>query len=148
MMWFDKAHPAALYIDIREAEKGLCPERPGFCVKPDMVADFRDLPFPDRSFKLVAWDPPHIRNLSETSIMRKKFGSLKVDTWRYDLGKGFDELWRILDDYGVLVFKWNTEDLELKEVLSCFKVQPLFGHTTGSKSKTYWMCFLKMPEIK
>lgn len=147
-MWFNKAHPQTLYIDIREAEKGLCPERPEFCVKPDMIADFRDLPFPDKSFKLVAWDPPHIRSLTETSIMRKKFGALNVETWRYDLGKGFDELWRCLDDYGVLVFKWNTEDLELKEVLSCFKVKPLFGHTTGSKSRTYWMCFMKLPDGK
>jgi hypothetical protein len=58
MMWFDKKHPNAIYIDIREEEKGLSSRRPEFCVKPDMIMDFRDLKFPDKSFKLIAWDPP------------------------------------------------------------------------------------------
>lgn len=143
MMWFDKSDPRALFIDIREAPNGVCPERPGFSVKPDMIADFRDLPFPDRTFKLIAWDPPHILELGETSIMCKKFGSLKTDTWRWDLSKGFNELWRVLDVNGTLVMKWNEESILLSELLKCFKEKPLFGHTTGSKSKTHWLCFFK-----
>lgn len=147
MFWFDKHHPNTLYIDNREEERGLCPERPNFCVKPDMIMDFRDLSqFGEKRFKLIVWDPPHIRNLGKNSIMRKKFGDLNAETWKYDLGKGFDELWRVLAVYGVLIFKWNTEDLELKQVLGCFKEKPLFGHTTGSKSKTYWMAFMKNPK--
>lgn len=144
MMWFDKYHPNAIYIDIREFPKGGNKQRPEFHVKPDFLMDFRNLEFPDKSFKLIAWDPPHLHQLGETSIMRQKYGSLNVETWRYDLGKGFDELWRVLDDNGVLIFKWNEEQLSLSDVLSCFKQKPLFGHTTGSKSKTKWMCFMKI----
>jgi hypothetical protein len=146
MFWFDKHHPNTLYIDNDPRPKGICPERKEFNCNPDLIMDFRALDFSDQSFKLVVWDPPHLLKLGETSIMRKKFGCLNTETWRYDLGKGFDELWRVLMDYGILIFKWNTENLELKQVLKCFKQKPLFGHTTGSKSKTYWMAFMKIPD--
>ncbi len=145
MMWFNKHHPNTLYIDIREEDKGCIPIRKGFDVKPDKIMDFRDLSFPDKSFKLVAWDPPHLKRLGETSIMRKKFGCLNSETWQHDLSKGFRECWRVLEDYGVLIFKWNEEDIKLKTILKLFKEEPLFGHTTGSKSKTHWLCFMKIP---
>ena len=36
MFWFDKHHPDTMYVDIRKRDKGLCPERPEFCIKPDI----------------------------------------------------------------------------------------------------------------
>ncbi len=60
MFWLNKKHPNTLYIDIREEEKGLCPERHEFHIKPDMLADYRNLPFENNKFKLIIWDPPHI----------------------------------------------------------------------------------------
>lgn len=143
-IWFNKKHPYAIYTDIREEEKGLCSEQPEFCVKPDMIMDFRDLLFLDKSFKLVVFDPPHLKRLGETSIMKKKYGSLNSH-WQDELGKGFKECWRVLEDYGVLIFKWNENDILLREILKVFKKEPLFGHTTGSKSKTHWLCFMKIP---
>lgn len=143
--WFNKQHPNTLYIDIRKEEKGLCPERPNFQIQPDLIMDFRNLLFPDSSFKLVVWDPPHLKSLGATSIMAKKYGVLNKETWRYDLSKGFEECWRVLEDFGILIFKWNEEDILLKDILKLFKREPLFGHTTGSKSKTHWLCFMKMP---
>ena len=56
MMWFNKRHPLALYLDNREiADVELCDGR-HFSVRPDIVADFTALPFPDGSFRLVVFD--------------------------------------------------------------------------------------------
>lgn len=142
--WFNKHHPNAVYIDNR-LERAPCKPRPNFSVVPDMVMDFRDLKFPDGSFKLVVWDPPHLTRSGETSIMRAKYGCLNAITWPGDLAKGFNECWRVLDDYGMLVFKWNETDIPLKKVLKLFPEEPLFGHPTGSKHKTKWMVFMKIP---
>ena len=150
MIWFTKKHPNAQYVDIRntivDITHGKTKGRKHFHIHPDQVADFRNLPFPDGSFKLVVWDPPHLDNLQETSIFAKKYGSLNRETWRYDLERGFDECWRVLADFGVLIFKWSEDRIKLKKVLICFKQKPLFGHTTGSKSHTHWLCFMKIPE--
>lgn len=141
MMWFNQDDPRALFIDIRELGPGVFTTHPGFQVRPDMIADFRNLPFADRAFKLIAWDPPHLKHAGANSFMFKKYGSLKADCWRSVLTEGFNELWRVLDENGTLVFKWNEEDIPLKEVLLCFKERPLFGHTTSQK--THWMIFFK-----
>lgn len=147
-MWFNKNHPNALYIDIRKEEKGFDSHRPNFDVQPDRIMDFRDLKFKDKSFKLVVWDPPHLKKLQETSWLAKKYGILNAQTYPSDLRKGFSECWRVLEDNGILIFKWNDVTISHKEVLSYFAVEPLFGHSTGSKSKTRWFCFMKIVEKK
>lgn len=147
MMWFNKNHPNAVYVDIRREGKGVCKERPLFEVNPDLIMDFRDLKFPDKSFKLVVWDPPHIKTLWPNGIFAKKYGKLESD-WKDLISKGFEECWRVLDDFGVLIFKWSEYEFKVKDVLKLFKVKPLFGHSTGTKSKTKWMCFMKIPEEK
>lgn len=148
MMWFDKSHPNAVYIDIRKEEAGFVDQRKRFSVQPDVVMDFRKLEFADRSFKLIAWDPPHLLSLGKKSVMRKKFGCLDPWTWQSDLRQGFLELWRVLEDYGVLVFKWNVQEIPIRKVLRLFPEKPLFGHTTGSKSQTRWMTFMKIPHSR
>ena len=148
MFWFNKHHPDALYVDIEKRAKGVIECRPNFYVEPDMLADFRNLPFPDKKFKLVVFDPPHLKTLTKTSIMRKKFGSLNADTWQWDLRKGFEECWRVLDDFGTLIFKWNEHDISLKEVLEIFNEEPLFGHPTAKSGKTKWCVFFKGPGSK
>lgn len=148
-MWFNKHHPNTIYIDIRSEAKGFFSGppyyRPNFSIEPDIIMDFRDLKFKDKSFKLIVWDPPHLKTLGKTSLMRKKYGCLNPETWPYDLKKGFEELWRVLDDYGVLVFKWNESEILFKEVLSLFHTQPLFGNPTNSSETTKWLCFMKIP---
>jgi len=148
MFWFNKYHPNALYIDNRVRGKGHISHlgTKNHEVNPDIVMDFRDLDLPDKKFKLIVWDPPHLHSLTKTSIMNKKYGSLNVETWRYDLGKGFDELWRVLDNFGTLVFKWSESEIPLKEVLKCFKEKPLFGHPTAKNGKTIWCVFMKIPK--
>lgn len=154
MMWFNKHHPNALYIDNKVCEKGHIQKgfNPNHEVKPDIVMDFRDLTFKDKSFKLVVFDPPHLSTLTETSIMRKKFGCLNADTWEYDLKTAFNELWRVLDDYGTLIIKWNDIEIPYKKLLSLFSQEPLFYNiTAGAKAlkernRSYWFCFMKIPK--
>ena len=52
-MWFQKNHPRVLYVDIRKEEKGFMESRPNFEVTPDEIVDYTDMPFPDKTFKLV-----------------------------------------------------------------------------------------------
>ena len=66
MMWFDKACADAVFMDIRDEELTACDGR-SIEVKPDIIGDFRDMPFDDESFRLVVLDPPHLRNLGCTS---------------------------------------------------------------------------------
>jgi hypothetical protein len=53
---------------------------------------------------------------------------------------------RVLEDYGILIFKWNDSSVKRKKVLETLGVQPLFGHPNGSKIPTHWFCFMKFPE--
>lgn len=152
-IWFDKKNPHAVYCDIRREKNGFIKDRKKFSVNPDMIADFRDLPFPDKKFKIVVFDPPHMINLRENSWIAKKYGVLNEKTWRSDIRRGFDECWRVLEDYGTLIMKWScsiekrkNRDIPLKEVLKILPHQALFGHTSGAKSNTMWLCFMKIPE--
>lgn len=147
MFWFEKHHPQALYMDCRRAEKGICKERPNFQIQPDLIADFRRLPFREGYFHLIVWDPPHLKQLGRSSILAKKYGILGPE-WQTDLRTGFDELWRVLAPNGTLIFKWNEDQISLKEVLACFKEKPIFGHPTGKIGKTIWCAFFKVgPEL-
>lgn len=146
MMWFQKDHPNALFIDNRRRPKGFFKLRKNFEIQPDEIADFRALKYPDKSFKLVVWDPPHTirRSGLEAGVIAMRYGRLFSDSWREDLSKGFEECWRVLDDHGVLIFKWGGKDQKVKDVLQLFSQKPLFGHTTDNKGNTHWMCFMKI----
>ncbi len=139
MFWFDKQHEDALYMDIREEESILCDGR-RLIVKPDLVADFREMPFQNESFHMVVFDPPHLVRAGEDSWLSKKYGKLNEATWRMDLMQGFDECMRVLKPNGTLIFKWNEDQISLKEVLECFGHKPLFG---DKRSKTHWLVFMK-----
>lgn len=145
--WFDKNQKNTLYLDNRKEEKGFAPQRPNFEINPDVVGDFTDLKYPDRSFKLVVWDPPHIVRIGNKSWMSQRYGMLGKD-WKNVLKAGFEECYRVLEDHGVLIFKWSEPEISVKTVLGLFHTKPLFGHTTGRAGKTKWMCFMKIPEAR
>jgi len=147
MFWFNKHHPNALYIDKRRRPKGFLNQRLNFEIQPDELGDFTKLTYDDKSFKLVVWDPPHTirRSGFESGVIAKRYGRLFSDTWQEVLAAGWRECWRVLDDYGILIFKWGGKDKKIKEILELFEVQPLFGHTTDNKGNTHWMCFMKIP---
>lgn len=126
-------------MDNRSLEDTLCDGR-SLQVKPDIIADFRNIPFEDKFFRLVVFDPPHLVKVGESSWLAKKYGKLNTDTWKDDLKQGFNECMRVLVDNGVLIFKWNEEQIKLKEVLNTIEYKPLFGN---KKSKTHWLVFMK-----
>lgn len=148
MMWYNKNHPNVLYVDKRRLKPGFSKRRPNCKIDPDVLADFTNFKFKDKSFKLVVWDPPHLKSKKLTCDMTKKYGALHPETWQRDLKLGFKEIWRVLEDYGVLIFKWGDRDFKTKEVLRLFKVKPLFGTKTNQRenSITRWFCFMKIPK--
>lgn len=144
MMWFDKENPLAVFMDCRDEEYTLCDGRK-LKVRPDIVGDFTQMPFPDNSFRLVVFDPPHMKKLGKNTWMAQKYGVLFPD-WQTDLKAGFSECMRVLEPYGILVFKWNEAQITVNEILDVFGQEPLFGHRTAKSGKTMWMCFMKLPE--
>jgi len=141
MFWFDKENEDVVFADIRTEEHVLCDGR-RLIVNPDVIADFRDMPFPDNSFNLVVFDPPHLNKLGQDTWMAKKYGTL-LPTWELDIKAGFDECMRVLEPNGILIFKWNEIQITLNKVLEVIGNKPLFGHTSGKHGKTIWMAFMK-----
>lgn len=138
MFWFNKSNSDTVFMDIRQFEDTLCDGRK-LIIKPDIVGDFRNIPFPDSTFKLAVFDPPHLVKLGENSWMAKKYGKLQ-EGWKDDIKQGFEECMRVLEPYGILVFKWNEEQIKVRDVLSAILYKPLFG---DRRSKTLWMVFMK-----
>jgi DNA modification methylase len=141
MMWFDKQDTRVKFGDIRSESHTLCDGR-NLEIKPDEIIDFRKLPYLDNSFNLIAFDPPHLNKMGEGAWMGKKYGILTED-WQEDLRQGFAECFRVLKVGGTLVFKWNETQITTKEVLACTPAKPLFGHISGKRSNTHWICFTK-----
>lgn len=79
MFWFDKNNPDVLFIDKR-SETVTAKDRDKVRtieVKPDIIADFTDLPFKDESFYMVVFDPPHLKSLGETSGWQRSTGNFR-----------------------------------------------------------------------
>lgn len=147
--WIQKNHPNVIYMDIRKEKKGFIAFRPNTEIQPDVQADYKNIPFPDKSFKLIAWDPPHLNQAeSKTDLYLLHYGVLKQKGWEKDLRKAFDELWRVLDDYGVMIFKWSDQRIPFKDVLNIFPEKALFGTTSNQRknSKTRYFTFIKIPK--
>lgn len=100
MFWFDKHNPLVAFMDNRNFEDILCDGR-SLQVKPDVIGDFRNIPFSDESFNLVVFDPPHLLKVGEKSWLAKKYGKLNAESWKEDIKKGFSECFRVLKK------RWN-----------------------------------------
>lgn len=138
MFYFDKTNENVLFCDKREIKTNLCDGRK-FEVTPDIVCDFTDLPFKNETFYHIVFDPPHLKNIGENSYMAIKYGKLNED-WETVIKQGFNECMRVLKPYGTLVFKWNEEQIKLKEILNIIDYQPLYGNR---RAKTHWLVFVK-----
>lgn len=138
MFHFDKENEDVTYMDKRtyyeELDSGHV-----INVNPDVVADFRDMPFEDNSFYMVIFDPPHLKQAGKNSWLAKKYGVLEK-SWPEDISKGFDECMRVLKPNGTLIFKWNEEQIKLREILDSINYKPIIGN---KRSKTHWLVFMK-----
>lgn len=146
MFYFDKNDRNVLFQDIREVETTLCDGR-RFEVKPDVVGDFTSMTFPDGTFRMVVFDPPHLRYTGSKKEAQNwqmvKYGCLPYHGWREMLRNGFSECFRVLQDNGFLIFKWNETDVKVSEVLTLTPYKPVFGHISGKRANTHWLCFMK-----
>jgi len=149
MFWFDRQHPDVVFGDCRHETLTVTDRSHGNAsgertlrIEPDVLLDFRALPYPDSTFKLVCFDPPHLLHAGPKSWLAAKYGKLGAG-WRDDLRRGFAECFRVLANDGVLVFKWNETQVKVKEILALTDVAPLFGHPSGRKGLTHWMVFMK-----
>ncbi len=145
MFYFDKNDPRVLFQDIRMVETTLCDGRK-FEVNPDIQADFTSMPYPDNHFRLVVFDPPHLKYTGSKKELdgwqMMKYGALSSDL-RDMLSKGFTECFRVLMPGGFLIFKWNETDIKVSEILKLTDQKPIFGHISGKRANTHWICFMK-----
>ena len=147
MWWFNKTKPNVLFMDKREEKKGFIKEKgcQNYEVKPDLIGDFREIPFPDESFFKVVCDPPH-KIKSDSGLITKKYGFLGQN-WEEDLSQMFDECWRILKPGGTLIIKWADVDIPPRKVLSCFQNWEerldVSTHTKKGVNNTYFFSFFK-----
>lgn len=142
-MWFDKHDERAVFLDRRRethVDVYPCGTKTNV-IDPDMIGDFTNIKFPDESFSLVVFDPPHIEQTSESQIT-KKYGALTGD-WREMIRAGFKECFRVLKPNGTLIFKWNECHFPVKEILALTDEKPLFGHKSGKKMGTHWIAFMR-----
>lgn len=61
MFYYDKNDPRVLFQDIRSFKDKDIYKGRTFSVEPDIVADFTSMPYPDNSFNMVVFDPPHLK---------------------------------------------------------------------------------------
>ena len=146
-MWFDKNDKRALYLDKRNKDYNLKPNASypnGGTIKinPDIVGDFTNIEQLDNSFWHVVFDPPHITQKAITGDLTKRYGILE-DGWQYMIRKGFEECFRVLKPNGILIFKWSEVQIPIKDVLKLTKQKPLYGHKSGKRMNTHWVCFIK-----
>lgn len=146
MFWFDSQDRRALFIDKRcethamdvgtPSTRGRSPA----VINPDVVADFTAMPFPDDSFHLVVFDPPHDASAGLSGWLAQKYGKLPLH-WPDMLRAGFAECFRVLKPNGTLIFKWADTHVPVSHVLMTTPYKPLFG--TRISRHTHWYTFMK-----
>ncbi|MBR0177748.1 MAG: class I SAM-dependent methyltransferase [Bacteroidales bacterium] len=150
MFYFDKHDDRVLFQDIRKVNTTLCDGR-HFVVDPDIQADFKSMPYPDGSFRMVVFDPPHLKYTGSKKEAENwqmmKYGWLPAHGWEDVLRQGFAECFRVLENGGFLIFKWNETDIKVSEILKLTPQKPVFGHISGKRANTHWICFLKDDKI-
>lgn len=149
MFWFDRNDPRAVFLDNRRETHVLadCSSAGGsrtLIIEPDVLGDFTAMPFADGSFGLVVFDPPHLVRNGKSGWLAKKYGKLGAD-WRSEIRAGFSECFRVLRAGGILIFKWNENDVPVSQVLALTDAKPLIGNRCGKSAKSHWIVFMKGP---
>ncbi|AHN84849.1 methyltransferase [Vibrio phage phi 2] len=142
MFWFDENNPLTIYQDKRELNTNLCDVRQ-LIVKPDVIGDFTNMDWSDGRFKVVVLDPPHFSVGGDNGWQVLKYGRLPKD-WQEYIAAMFKECFRVLEDDGVLVFKWNETQIKVSEILALSEFKPMLGNKRAGKSAdTHWILFMK-----
>lgn len=139
MIYYDKNCPAVTFGDIRRLNTRLCDGR-DLNIEPDIILDVTDLGFSDGEFDIVVFDPPHLINVGDASWLKAKYGSLNKKDYQQWLNKAFSECFRVLKQDGVLIFKWNEDQIPFATSIAQSPYRPLFG---DKRSKTRWTVIIK-----
>ncbi len=114
-MYKDKQDPGTLFIDCRRS------------VKPDIVAAWAFLPIKSGVVDGGVIDPPHMLYVSKGKPMgfnfAEKYGVLNRLTWKADLKAAYLELMRVIVPGGLLLVKWNDNQVSLKRFLACIPAE-------------------------
>jgi len=141
MFWYNKHEPHTTYIDNR-SEKDEVKDRQyirDIVVSPDIIADFRKLPFKNDEFDLVIFDPPHLIHAGDNSWLKLKYGCLPKD-WPSYIRAGFTECIRVLKPTGTLLFKWSNNQISFSDVFKAIGQKPILGDKRGN---TRWSIYIK-----
>ena len=79
MFWFDRRHPDVVFMDRREETHMLCDGRT-LEIKPDVVGDFRKMPFNDGAFRLVVFDQVSTAEVLKLASHEPLFGHRRGKT--------------------------------------------------------------------
>ena len=152
-MWFNPNHPLVTYLDCREGKYHYANKdgsgKTTINIHPDVVADWtKKLPFNDNTFDMVLFDPPHYVRSKPMGKCFAYYGYLPSDDWKQILSIGINELFRVLKQEGVFIFKWSEHSRSMKEVLNLFPYPPIFGNKNlnlnpGRSNEVFWLVFLK-----
>lgn len=151
-IWYQKNHPFVTFMDKRKGDYSFenpstISRRRTYTVKPDVVSEWKNAPFPNNHFDMVIFDPPHLikNKSSKESNMMKAYGYLDGETWKQDMSKGIKKLFDVLKPNGVFILKWCENSVKVEEIIKMCPYPPLFGSNTKSKGHTanFWILFLK-----
>lgn len=140
MFYFDKNNRLVHFNDLRKEKYTLSDGRT-IEINPETQYDFQNLPFPDASFKLVIFDPPHLLHVGDKSWLTKKYGTLNMD-WKTVIYNGFNQCMRVLASGGTLIFKWSDRDISLSEILNVIQCKPIIGDRSRT-GNSIWLVFYK-----
>lgn len=151
MFWFDREDERSVFMDQRRelCELKDCSSAGGvrtLRVQPMVQGDFRCLPFRNSTFSLVVFDPPHLSRNGHTGWMAKKYGTLDRATWKADLRRGFLECFRVCRALGTVIFKWNENEILVRDVVKLACRRPLVGTRYGRHYESIWLVFLNDEE--
>ena len=141
MFYAEKSDQRVIFGDIRKESHILCDGR-NLDINPDVILDFRELPYPDNSFYTVVFDPPHLVRVGKSSWLALKYGKLN-NGWQEDIRAGFVECFRVLKPNGHLIFKWNETQIKLSEILKLTDQKPLVMNKMPKQTGTHWITFIK-----
>ena len=138
MFWYEKDLDFVTFQDVRAGVKEYSGGRK-IRIEPNHIGNVTDMDFEDKTFDLVIFDPPHMIRAGETSWLNIKYGKLPED-WETFFKNAFLEIFRVLKENGILIFKWNETQLKFNDVIKHSLYKPLFGDKRGS---TKWTVFVK-----
>lgn len=131
-IWANKNYEDCIYVDLREK------------VKPSVLANTVNLPFPDALFDLIVFDPPHVNGGKNGNISRD-YGHHTTEEIRSLITFTAKEAYRVSKADALMAFKWNDHDQKFSTVLNLMQQwwEPLFGHRitmrTKHASSTAWI---------